>query len=127
RAVRPLVCDALLAMVDAGVHPIVPEVGSVGAGGDVVGLAHVAAVVMGEGDVEWRGSRVRAAPALAQAGITPVAFEGREALALMNGTACETAQAALVVLGAEEVVRAAEVAAALGLEALGAHPEATDP
>ena len=125
-AVRPVVVDTLVAMLNTGVHPIVPEIGSVGASGDLVELAHVAAAVMGEGDVEWRGSRVRAAPALAQAGITPVAFEGREALALMNGTACETAQAALVVLGAEELVRAAEVAAALVLEALGANPEALD-
>jgi len=124
--VRPVVVDTLVAMLNAGVHPIVPEIGSVGASGDLVELAHVAAAVMGEGDVEWRGNRVRAAPALAQAGITPVAFEGREALALMNGTACETAQAAPVVLGAEELVRAAEVAAALVLEALGANPEALD-
>ena len=81
---------------------------------------------MGEGDVEWRGTRQGAAQALAAAGIPPVGFEGREALALMNGTACETAQAALVVLGGEELVAAAEAAAALVLEALGANPEALD-
>jgi len=125
-AVRPLIVDTLATMLNAGVHPIVPEVGSVGASGDLVELAHVASALMGEGDVEWRGTRQGAAQALAAAGIPPVGFEGREALALMNGTACETAQAALVVLGGEELVAAAEAAAALVLEALGANPEALD-
>jgi len=125
-AVRPLVVDTLVAMLNAGVHPVIPEIGSVGASGDLVELAHVAQALMGEGDVEWRGTRRRAADALAAARIAPVAFEGREALALMNGTSCETAQAALVVLGAEELVRAAEAAAALVLEALGGSPEALD-
>jgi histidine ammonia-lyase len=126
-AVRPLVVETLAAMLNAGVHPVVPEVGSVGASGDLVELAHVALAVMGEGDVERRGERVPAAAALAGAGIAPVTFEGREALALLNGTSCETAQAALLVLGAEELVAAAESAAALAIEALGGSVEAFDP
>ena len=92
-AVRPLVVETLVAMLNAGIHPVVPETGSVGASGDLVELAHVARALMGEGEVEWRGTRRPAAEALAAAGVTPVAFEGREALALMNGTACEAAQA----------------------------------
>jgi len=126
-AVRPLVADTLAAMLNAGVHPLIHEVGSVGASGDLVELAHVALAVMGEGEVEHRGARQSAARALADAGVAPVVFEGREALALVNGTSCETAQAALLVLGAEELVAAGEAAAALAIEALGGSIEAFDP
>jgi len=117
-AVRPLVVETLVAMLNAGIHPVVPETGSVGASGDLVELAHVARALMGEGEVEWCGGRRPAAEALAAAGLAPVAFEGREALALMNGTACEAAQAALLVLG--------EAAAALVIEVLGGRSEAFD-
>lgn len=125
-AVRPIVVETLVDCLNVGIHPIVPETGSVGASGDLVELAHVALALVGEGDVEWRGAIVPAAEALRAARIAPLALEGREALALMNGTSCETAHAALLVLGAEELVAAAEAAAALVLEALGAHREAFD-
>ncbi len=125
-AVRPVVVEALVAMLNAGLHPVIPETGSVGASGDLVELAHVACGVMGEGEVEWRGVTRPAAEAFAAAALRPVVFAGREALALMNGTACETAQAALLVLGAEELVAAAEAAAALVIEVLGGSAEAFD-
>jgi len=125
-AVRPLVVETLLAMLAADVLPLIPECGSVGASGDLVELAHVARAVIGEGDVLHAGARRGAADALHAAGIAPLAPEGREALALINGTSCETAQAALLVLGAERLVAAAEGAAALALEALGGNPEAID-
>src|SRR5262249_60104424 len=102
--VRPVVVEALIAMLNAGILPVVPEIGSVGASGDLVELAHVARGVAGEGAVDWDGQRVEAAVALARAGLAPVAFEGREALALMNGTSCEAAQAALVGVGAGALV-----------------------
>src|SRR5579875_2468480 len=124
--VRPAVIETLVAALNAGVHPVIPETGSVGASGDLVELAHVASALMGEGWVEYRGAHRPAGEALAAAGIAPLVYEGREALALMNGTACETAQAALVVLGAEALVAAAEAAAALALEVLGGSPEAFD-
>jgi histidine ammonia-lyase len=124
--VRPAVVETLVAALNAGVHPVIPETGSVGASGDLVELAHVALALMGEGEVEYRGARRPAGEALAAAGIAPLAYQGREALALMNGTACETAQAALLVLGAEALVVAAEAAAAIVLEVLGGSPEAFD-
>jgi histidine ammonia-lyase len=124
--VRPAIVDTLVAMLNAGIHPVVPEVGSVGASGDLVELAHVARALMGEGEVEWRETHRPAGTALAAAGIAPLALEGREALALMNGTSCETAQAVLLVLAAEELVAAAEAAAALAIEVLGGSPEAFD-
>jgi histidine ammonia-lyase len=123
-AVRPVVVDTLVVLLNAGIHPVIPETGSVGASGDLVELAHVAAALMGEGEVEWNGARRPARDAFRGAGLAPLVFEGREALALMNGTSCETAQAALLVLGAEELVAAAEAAAALVLEVLGGSSEA---
>jgi histidine ammonia-lyase len=125
-AVRPVVVETLVAMLNAGVHPVVPETGSVGASGDLVELAHVAQALMGEGDVEWCDARRPAAEALAAARIAPVALEGREALALMNGTSCETAQAALLVLDAEALVAAAEATAALVVDVFGGTEEAFD-
>ena len=124
--VRPIVVETLVALLNAGVHPIVPEVGGVGASGDLVELAHVAHALTGEGLVEHRGAVRPAAEALADAGVAPLVLEGREALALMNGTSCETAQAALCVLGAETLVAAAEGAAALVVDVLRGNPEAFD-
>src|SRR5262249_52473082 len=124
--VRPAVVEALIAMLNADILPVVPEVGSVGASGDLVELAHVARAVVGEGPVDWGGRRVEAAIALAGAGLAPVALEGRDALALINGTSCEAAQAALVVVGAERLVEVAEAAAALVIEVFGGNPEAFD-
>ncbi len=125
-AVRPAVVEMLVALLNAGIVPLVPEIGSVGASGDLVELAHVARVVAGEGVVERDGRRLPAAAALDEAGLTPLALDGREALAMMNGTSCEAGQAALVVVGAERLVAAAETAAALVIEVFGANPEAFD-
>lgn len=126
-AVRPVVVETLIAMLNAGLLPLIPETGSVGASGDLVELAHLAQALAGEGLVTYRGRRQPAADAFADAGLRPIVPEGREALALMNGTACETAQAVLALLGAESTVAAAEVAAALVLEVFGGNPEAFDP
>ncbi len=125
-AVRPVVVGTLVAMLNADILPVVPEIGSVGASGDLVELAHVARAVAGEGPVTWRDRRIDAAEAFASAGLAPVTLEGREALALMNGTSCEAAQAALLVVGAERLVCAAEASAALVLEVFGANPESFD-
>lgn len=126
-AVRPVVVDTLLAMLNADLLPVVPEIGSVGASGDLVELAHVARAAAGEGPVLFRGRRMPAADAFREADLVPIVPEGREALALMNGTACETAQAALAVVGAERLIAVAEATAALALEVFGANPESFDP
>ncbi len=125
--VRRAVVEALVAMLNADVCPCIPETGSVGASGDLVELAHVALAVMGEGTVLHDGRVQPAAPALRAAGLVPLVLEGREGLALMNGTACEAGQAALVSVGADELVAVAEGAAALVVDVLGANPEAFDP
>jgi histidine ammonia-lyase len=125
-AVRPEVVELLVAMLNAGIAPLVPEIGSVGASGDLVELAHVARALVGEGVVERDGRRQPALAALAEAGLSALVLEGREALAMMNGTSCEAGQAALVVVGAQRLVAAAEIAAALVLEVFGANAEAFD-
>jgi histidine ammonia-lyase len=124
--VRRTVIETLVAMLDADVCPRIPEVGSVGASGDLVELAHVALAVMGEGHVHHDGRLRPAREALAAAGIAPLVLEGREGLALMNGTACEAAQAALACVGAADLITVAEAVAALVIDVLGANPEAFD-
>jgi histidine ammonia-lyase len=117
--VRPELVDALLALLDAGVVPWVPEHGSLGASGDLAPLAHVATVLLGEG---WTrggdGERVDAATALRTHGLAPIEVEPKEGLALINGTDAMTTLLALAVHDVEELLRAADIACALSVEAL---------
>src|SRR5438132_5129 len=114
--------DALLALINAGVHPWVPSRGSVGASGDLAPLAHLALTLIGEGDVvvEKNGHRERAAAAdaLKRAGVRPVALAPKEGLALINGTQASAAVLALAVIGAGRLARAADIAAAMSVDAL---------
>jgi histidine ammonia-lyase len=119
--------DVLVAMLNHGVHPIVREVGSVGASGDLVELAQIALAVLGEGVIEQRGEIVPAAEGLRTVGIEPVIPRHREGLALMNGTSFHTGTAAVLLARAGRLVDAAVVGAALALEALRANLEAFDP
>ncbi len=115
---RAEVCDRLCEMLAAGVHPLVPCRGSVGASGDLAPLAHLALGLTGEGDVEHRGATVPAAAALAAAGLAPMPLEAKEGLTLLNGTQHMTALGALAVLDAEDTCRVADLAGAMSLEAL---------
>jgi len=116
--VRPEVIDMLLALIEHRLHPVIPAKGSVGASGDLAPLAHLALVLIGEGEVWTGGRRLPAARALAEAGLHPLILEAKEGLALINGTQLITALGALGVLGADRVSRAADVAAALTAEVL---------
>ena len=122
--IDPALVDLLTGMLDRGVHPIVREVGGVGASGDLVELAQVALALLGEGEVEWRGSMRPARDALREAGLEPLVPRYREGLALINGTSFHTGAAALLIERARRIARAAEIAAALAFEALGGHVEA---
>lgn len=124
--VTPETVDLLLGMLNAGVHPIVRELGGVGASGDLVELAEIALVALGEGEATVSGETRPAGAALRAAGLTPLVPRLREGLALINGTSFHTGAAALAVSGARRVAAAAETAAALLFEALGGHPEALD-
>jgi histidine ammonia-lyase len=133
--------DALLALLNNGVHPRVPSRGSVGASGDLAPLAHLALVLVGEGEAgvddtqrEARNDRddpevsqrplrssaswLAGAGALARAGLTPITLGPKEGLALINGTQPSTAVLALALAAAEQVTRAADIAAALSIDAL---------
>ncbi len=107
--------EALLALLNRRVHPRVPSRGSVGASGDLAPLAHLALVLVGEGETI---DRVPGAEALQAAGLRPVTLGAKEGLALINGTQFSTAVLALALAGAEQLSRAADVTAALSIDAL---------
>jgi histidine ammonia-lyase len=116
---RPEVADAILALLNAGVTPVVPEHGSLGASGDLAPLAHCALALIGEGEVVDRdGNRSRADEALAAAGIEPVTLVAKEGLALINGTDGILGMLVLAIADMERLVRVADVTAAMSVEAL---------
>lgn len=116
--IREETLDLLVDMLNRGVHPVVPSRGSVGASGDLAPLAHLALVLIGEG-AAWRGDASEpGAAALARAGLAPVALAAKEGLALINGTQASTALLGLAVADAEHLARAADIAAALSIDAL---------
>ena len=118
--IRRATLDRLIEALNRQVHPIVPSRGSVGASGDLAPLAHLSLVLIGEGSATVAGDPavLDGAAALARAGMAPVALEPKEGLALINGTQASTAVAALAVLGAERLARAADLGAALSIDGL---------
>jgi histidine ammonia-lyase len=124
---RPELVDLLVAMLNAGVHPVIPEKGSVGASGDLAPLAHLALVIMGEGEAFYRGERMNGAEAMQQSGLTPLALAAKEGLALLNGTQAMTGVGALAIARARRLAQLADVAGAMSLDALMGTPAAFDP
>ena len=126
--VRPALPDAVVAMLNAGIIPYVPEQGSVGASGDLAPLSHLALALAGEGEVLTVGpGRGAAGKALEAAGLTPFRFAAKEGLAFVNGTQAQTAILALLVADSERLWRSALGAAAMSLEALRGTPTPLDP
>ena len=123
---RSLVIDTLIAMLERGVTPVIPEKGSVGASGDLAPLAHLAATAIGEGEAFFQGERMPSALALQRAEITPLQLEVKEGLALLNGTQAMGAVGALALHRAERLIRLADVSGAMTLEALRGTPVAFD-
>ena len=124
--VRPLVVDTIAAFLNAGIYPVIPSRGSVGASGDLAPLAHLALGLIGEGEVTYRQERMSAADALQSAGLTPIKLEAKEGLALLNGTQAMCGVGALALFAAQRVVRLADLAGAMSLEALRGTPAAFD-
>jgi histidine ammonia-lyase len=124
---RPELVDLLVGMLNAGVHPVIPEKGSVGASGDLAPLAHLALVVIGEGEAFYRGERLKGGEAMRRSGLTPLTLSAKEGLALLNGTQAMTAVGALSVARARRLVQLADVAGAMSLDALMGTPAAFDP
>ena len=123
---RPVVVDTVLAMLNAGIHPVVPSQGSVGACGDLAPLAHLALAMIGEGEVELGGERISAREALDGTGIRPLELQAKEGLALINGTQVSAAVAALAVIDASVLVDAADVVCAVTLDAVAGTDAAFD-
>ena len=118
--------ETLIQMINRGVHPVIPEKGSVGASGDLAPLAHMALVMMGEGEAEYKGKIMSGKEAMEKAGIPPIEFDSKEGLALINGTQLMTAVGTLALYDAERLVKTAEIAASMSLEALSGIPDAFD-
>jgi len=124
---RPSTAISLLRMVEAGIVPLVPEQGSLGASGDLAPLSHMVLVLIGEGEAFFRGARVPGAKALREAGLEPVVLGAKEGLALINGTQAMTGIGALAVHDARELLLLADAAAALSAQALLGIVDAYDP
>ncbi len=123
---RTVVIDTLIAMLNRGVHPVIPSRGSVGASGDLAPLSHQALVVIGEGEAIYKGEKLAGGEAMQHAGIAPLTLEPKEGLALLNGTQAMTATGGLALAAAQNLAEAADVIGALTLEALRGTPTAFD-
>src|SRR5712692_3377546 len=122
--IRPVVAECLCQMLERGVTPVVPSQGSVGASGDLAPLAHMALVLMGEGEAEFAGKRMSGREALRLAGIEPLNLASKEGISLVNGTQTMLAIGCLELAAAETLIDTAEVVCALTLDALRGTPRA---
>lgn len=116
--IRLSVIEALIALVNAEVYPLIPAKGSVGASGDLAPLAHMSLTLLGEGKARWQGEWLPATEALKKAGLKPITLEAKEGLALLNGTQASTAFALRGLIEAQELFASATVCGALTTEAV---------
>jgi histidine ammonia-lyase len=122
--VRPELVDLLIEMLNRKVHPAIPTKGSVGACGDLAPLAHLAAVLIGEGDAFFQGEKMPGLQALTKAGLKPIKLGPKEGLSLINGTQQMTGLGALTLLQAEELADLADVICTGSLEGTLGTPKA---
>ena len=115
---RAEIVDRICAFLELGIHPVVPEQGSVGASGDLAPLAHLALPLIGRGQVEFNGQVVPALIALRETGLEPMVLGPKEGLALLNGTQLMSSIGALLLADADRLAQTASVAAAMTLEAM---------
>ncbi|HEV7270943.1 aromatic amino acid ammonia-lyase [Pseudoxanthomonas sp.] len=125
--IRVETLQAMAAMLNAGIVPVVPSLGSVGASGDLAPLSHLAIVLLGGGEAFFQGQRMRGAEALERAGLSPVTLSYKEGLALNNGTAQMLAMGVLAIYRLDQLLDTADIAAAMTIDAfagrLGAFAE----
>jgi len=115
---RPELVDRICRFLELGIHPMVPEQGSVGASGDLAPLAHLALPLIGRGEVELNGQVMPAMLALRETGLEPMTLQPKEGLALLNGTQLMSSLGALLLADADRLARTASVAAAMTVEAM---------
>jgi histidine ammonia-lyase len=125
--IRPVIAQRLCDLLNKGVTPVVPARGSVGASGDLAPLAHMALVLLGEGEAEFEGSRISGAEALRRAGVEPVELQSKEGISLLNGTQAMLSIGCLELEQCEMLARAADVICAMSLDGLKGTPRAFDP
>jgi histidine ammonia-lyase len=123
---RPEVALLLLEMLNRRIHPVIPSQGSVGASGDLAPLAHLALVLVGEGEADCGGKRLPGRAALKKHQLEPLHLEPKEGISLLNGTQGMLSVGTVALLSAENLVDTADVAAALSLDALKGTPKAFD-
>ncbi|MEH7118167.1 histidine ammonia-lyase [Neobacillus vireti] len=116
--IRPIIIETLLALVNSDIIPVIPQQGSLGASGDLAPLSHLALVLIGEGEVFYKGQRINSLAALQKEGILPVTLEAKEGLALINGTQAMTAMGVVGYLEAENLAFQSEIIASMTMEAL---------
>ena len=124
--VRPETLELLLGMLNAGVHPVIPQKGSLGASGDLAPLAHMSLPMIGLGEALYGGECLPGAEVLRRVGLKPVNLAAKEGLALTNGTAVMCALGILATVDAERLSQTADVAGCLSLEALNGTAQAFD-
>jgi len=124
--IRLSTLELILEFLNRGVHPIIPEKGSLGASGDLAPLAHFACVMIGEGEAEYNGETLRGSDALVKAGLSPVTLAAKEGLALTNGTTVMTAVGLIETVKARKLSELADVSGCLSLEALHGTTSAFD-
>ncbi|MFP4474628.1 MAG: histidine ammonia-lyase [Desulfatibacillaceae bacterium] len=120
-AVSPQLLQRIADFLNHGITPVVPCEGSVGASGDLTPMSYIAAALVGDRDVMYRGRRMPAADAVKQAGLAPYTFQPKEPLALINGTSVMSGIGALASARARRVLTAAQAACALSVHALAGH------
>ncbi len=116
--VRRMLIDRLIQLINVGIHPVVPQQGSLGASGDLAPLSHLALVLLGEGEVFYKGKRMESIKALRQEGIQPITLTAKEGLALINGTQAMTAMGTVAYIEAEKLAFQSEAIASLTFEGL---------
>ncbi len=124
--VQPETLRTLVRMINRGIHPLIPNIGSVGASGDLVHLAHLALGLIGEGKVEYKGKIVDAKEAFKKEKIKPAQLSYKEGLVCINGTSCMNAIGAIAIHDAENILKTAQIAAAMSLEAMHGSLESFD-
>lgn len=123
---RPVLIQQLLELVNREIHPVIPQQGSLGASGDLAPLSHLALVLVGEGEVFYKGERRAALEALKEEGLEPLTLEAKEGLALINGTQAMTAMGIVAYLEAEKLAYQSELIAAVTMEGLNGIIDAFD-
>jgi histidine ammonia-lyase len=125
--IRPLVAEQLCRLLNRGVTPVVPSQGSVGASGDLAPLAHIALVLIGEGEAEFNGVQYPGAEALRRAKLEPIVLASKEGISLLNGTQAMLAVGGLQLLEAENLAESADLICAMTVDGLRGTPRAFDP